>query len=73
MGHRKKREPGPHQHAEGQHGDKTHKALMAQLQRPQRTVAWAVSEEKPLEGHQRLHQDGKLHGEAVKNNKRNST
>jgi pyruvate/2-oxoglutarate dehydrogenase complex dihydrolipoamide acyltransferase (E2) component len=68
MGHRRKREPGPQQHAEGQHGEKTHKALIEQLQHS--APAPDQSEEQPLEGHHRLHEDRQQHDEAEKNSEK---
>lgn len=32
MGKRKQRQPGPQRHAEGQHGEKTHRRFVEQLQ-----------------------------------------
>ena len=65
MGNRKKRQPGPQRHAEGQHGDKTHRRFIQQLHetRPQ-------SEGEPLEAHGRLHQDRQQHDEAEKNSEK---
>jgi hypothetical protein len=68
MGHRRKRAPGPQHHAEGQHGNKTHKAFIEQLQQP--AAAPDQPEEQPLEGHHRLHQDRQQHDEAEKNSEK---
>jgi len=67
MGHRKKRQPGPQQHAEGQHGEKTHRRFIAQLQQPTEQGASAGN---PVEGHHRLHQDRQQHDEAEKNSEK---
>jgi hypothetical protein len=68
MGHRKKRVPGPQQHAEGQHGGKTHKAFIEQLHQP--ATASEASDDKLVEGHHRLHQDRQQHDEAEKNSEK---
>lgn len=39
MGNRKKRAPGPQQHAEGQHGEKTHRRFLEQLHERQNAAA----------------------------------
>jgi hypothetical protein len=69
MGNRKKRQPGPQKHAEGAHGEKTHRRLIEQLQsgerQPKRTEgAW-------IEGRHRLHEDRQQHDEAEKNGEKN--
>ena len=68
MGNRKKREPGPQLHAEGQHGTKTHKRFIEMLTErgsadddPMEPLAGS-----PVEGHHRLHQDREQHDEAEK-------
>ena len=68
MGQRRKRDTGPQQHAEGQHGERTHRHLVDQLQSggvvPKQTEAGDV------EGHHRLHQDREQHDEAEKNSEK---
>jgi hypothetical protein len=65
MGNRKKRQPGPQQHAEGQHGTRTHRRFIEQLQ--EGTHELKHTERGPVEGHHRLHQDRQQHDEAEKN------
>lgn len=68
MAHRKQRQPGPQNHAEGQHGERTHRRFLEQLQEgaaePKRT------EGRDVEGHHRLHQDREQHDEAEKNSEK---
>lgn len=64
MGHRRKREPGPQHHAEGQHGEKTHQAFIEQLQHS--AAEPTTSAEKPLEAPQALHRVRQQHDEAEK-------
>jgi hypothetical protein len=68
MGHRRKRQPGPQQHAEGMHGDRTHSRFIEQLQEgtPQRKA----TEGTDIEGRHRLHQDREQHDEAEKNSEK---
>lgn len=68
MGKRKRREPGPQHHAEGQHGDKTHKRFIEQLQ--EGTSAAKQTEGPPLVGNHRLHEDRQQHDEAEKNSEK---
>jgi hypothetical protein len=68
MGHRKKREPGPQRHAEGQHGERTHRRFIEQVQGG--SGAEKRTEGKPVEGHHRLHQDRQQHDEAEKNSEK---
>ena len=60
--------PGPQRHAEGAHGEKTHRRFIEQLQEgnpePKQTEA------PPVEGHHRLHQDREQHDEAEKNSEK---
>jgi hypothetical protein len=68
MGTRKGRQPGPQRNAEGQHGQKTHRRFVEQLQEG---VASAKSTEQPdVEGRHRLHQDRQQHDEAEKNSEK---
>jgi hypothetical protein len=73
MANRKKRAPGPQQHAEGQHGEKTHKRFIETLQEG-RTIGEEGPEKRtesgPVEGHHRLHQDRQQHDEAEKNSEK---
>jgi hypothetical protein len=68
MGNRKRRAPGPQRHAEGQHGEKTHRRFIEQLQEgvaaPKSTVG------PPVDGNHRLHQDRQQHDEAEKNSEK---
>jgi hypothetical protein len=66
MGNRKRREPGPQKHAEGQHGVKTHKHFVEQLEATQK----GPSDGPAIEGHHRLHQDRQQHDEAEKNSEK---
>jgi hypothetical protein len=68
MGKRKKRTPGPQQHAEGQHGEKTHRRFVEQIQENGQTAK--MTEGPPIEGHHRLHQDRQQHDEAEKNSEK---
>jgi hypothetical protein len=67
MGHRKKRTPGPQQHAEGQHGEKTHRHFIEQLQAsaPEDNVIAHNSD-----GHQRLLENREQHDPAEKNSEK---
>lgn len=68
MGNRKGRQPGQQRHAEGQHGQQTHRRFVEQLQEG---VASAKSTEGPdVEGRHRLHQDRQQHDEAEKNSEK---
>ena len=68
MGNRKKRVPGPQRHAEGQHGEKTHRHVIEQLQTGEpRTKA---PDTRLIEGRHRLHEDRQQHDEAEKNSER---
>lgn len=64
MGNRKKREQGPQQHAEGDHGEKTHRRIVEQLQDSVPTPK--STEGPPVPGHHRLHEDRIQHDEAEK-------
>ncbi|MGH7678965.1 MAG: hypothetical protein ACRENU_10900 [Gemmatimonadaceae bacterium] len=66
MGNRKKRTPGPQHHAEGQHGEKTHRRFMEML-----TESSSSGDESEIirahtEGQHRLHEDRQQHDEAEK-------
>lgn len=68
MANRKSRQPGPQQHAEGMHGERTHARFIEQLQEgsPQRKATEGAN----VEGHHRLHQDREQHDEAEKNSEK---
>lgn len=68
MANRKKRNPGPQRHAEGQHGKKTHRRLIEQLQQPGTPREPRIG--APVDGHHRLHQDREQHDEAEKNSEK---
>ena len=68
MANRKGRQPGPQRHAEGQHGDKTHRRFIEQLQ--EGTGSTRRAEGAPVEGNHRLHQDRQQHDEAEKNSEK---
>ena len=57
--------PGPQRHAEGSHGEKTHRRFIEQLQ--EGTSQRKQTEGPDLEGRHRLHQDREQHDEAEKN------
>lgn len=65
MRHRKKRAAGPQRHAEGEHGERTHRRLIEQLQ--EGVGQRKQTEGRPVEGHHRLHQDREQHDAAEKN------
>lgn len=67
MGKRRDRaHPGETGHAEGQHGAKTHRAFMAQLQTSSREEA-DPTPTGPIEGRHRLAEDREQRDEAEKN------
>jgi hypothetical protein len=68
MANRRKRQPGPQNHAEGQHGELTHRRFIEQIQEGSPTPK--QTEGKPVEGHHRLHQDRQQHDEAEKNSEK---
>ena len=70
MGHRRKRVPGPQQHAEGQHGEKTHRQFIKRLQEPLNARDADEISGRPVEGHHRLHQDRQQHDEAEKDSEK---
>ena len=65
MGNRKQRDPGPQRHAEGQHGEKTHRRFIQALGEGD-AAGEPRTEQPPVEGHRRLHQDRQQHDEAEK-------
>ena len=72
MGNRKPRDTGPQRHAEGQHGEKTHRRFIEQLHesRTRDVESEALTEQPDIEGHHRLHQDRQQHDEAEKNSEK---
>jgi hypothetical protein len=75
MGQRRKRDPGPQRHAEGQHGERTHARLVEQLQEspPEEPVESRVERkhvDAAYEGRRRLVEDRQQHDEAEKNSER---
>lgn len=60
--------PGPQQHAEGAHGELTHRRFIEQLQ--DGTPEPKQTEAAPVEGHHRLHEDRQQHDEAEKNSEK---
>jgi hypothetical protein len=75
MGHRRKRKPGPQNHAEGQHGVRAHARFIEQLHEalPEEPVP-KRAERKHIkaayEGKRRLVEDREQHDEAEKNSER---
>lgn len=65
MARKSGRQQGAQRHAEGQHGDKTHRRFIEQLQ--EGTGAPKPTYGAPVEGNHRLHQDREQHDEAEKN------
>jgi hypothetical protein len=75
MGNRRKRAPGPQKHAEGQHGEQTHKRFIEQLREapPDEPVDERLErehDEAAYEGKRRLVEDREQHDEAEKNSER---
>lgn len=75
MGNRKAKQQGPQDHAEGDHGEKTRRHIMEQLQsRPREEPAEQVVEKKRTRaayaGKRRLVEDRQQHDEAEKNSER---
>jgi hypothetical protein len=79
MGKRDGHQKGPQQHAEGQHGEKTHSAFLEELHgrhggseesegQPQRENQPMSGE--PVEGNHRLFEDRQQHDEAEKNSEK---
>jgi hypothetical protein len=68
VGNRKRRDPGPQQHGEGQHGEKTHRHLIEQLQAGESRTQAGVEPE--IEGRRRLQEDRQQHDEAEKASER---
>jgi len=68
MGNRKARRPGPQRHAEGQHGERTHRRFIEQLQ--EGTAAAKRTEGRPVDGHHRLHEERQQHDEAEKDSEK---
>lgn len=68
MGKRRKRELGSHQHAEGQHGETTHRRFVEMLQ--ESSPREAMTEKPTVEGHHRLREDREQHDVAEKNSEK---
>ena len=68
----KKRSAGPQQHAEGMHGEQTHRRVVEQLQEGAHGELRTDStmEGADVEGRHRLHQDREQHDEAEKNSEK---
>ena len=64
----KKGNAGPQQHAEGMHGDRTHRHLVEQIQ--EGAHGEIRTEGADVEGRHRLHQDREQHDEAEKNSEK---
>jgi hypothetical protein len=75
MGHRRKRTTGPQNHAEGQHGERTHARFIEQLHEapPEEPVEERVERKRKkaaYQGKRRLVEDRQQHDEAEKNSER---
>ena len=70
MGKRKPHDTGPQRHAEGQHGEKTHRRFIEMLQESRKGARDASTQQPDIEGHHRLHQDRQQHDEAEKNSEK---
>ena len=68
MARKSGRQQGAQRNAEGQHGDKTHRRFIEQLH--EGTRAPKMTDEAPVEGNHRLHQDREQHDEAEKNSEK---
>ncbi|MEX2179018.1 MAG: hypothetical protein WD801_09930 [Gemmatimonadaceae bacterium] len=64
----KGRQKGAQRHAEGQHGQATHRRFIEQLQ--EGSNAAQSDESAPIEGNHRLDQDRQQHDEAEKNSEK---
>ena len=65
MGNRKPHDTGPQRHAEGQHGEKTHRRFIEMLQESRKGGQEPLTEKPDVEGRHRLHQDRQQHDEAA--------
>ena len=72
MARGRKRQSGPQQHAEGMHGEQTHKHFVEMLHASPEKMdeTRKRTEGAPVEGHHRLHQDREQHDEAEKNSEK---
>ena len=68
MGNRKIRQPGPQRHAEGQHGEKTHRRFIEQLS--EGGASAKSIDRHDVDGHHRLHRDRHQHDEAEKSSEK---
>jgi hypothetical protein len=64
-----KQNPGAQRHAEGMHGEKTHRRFIEQLQTGSASDE-VRTEASDIEGRHRLHQDREQHDEAEKNSEK---
>jgi len=78
MPNRSDDQKGPQHHAEGQHGNKTHKAFLKELKGDEAAIGDAASGEtdvdaygQPRPGRHRLDEDRQQHDEAEKNSENN--
>jgi hypothetical protein len=63
---------GAQRHAEGAHGQRTHEAIMRQINDPApASHSEQASDHPPLEGRHRLQEDRQQHDEAEKNSEKN--
>lgn len=67
----KGKQKGAQQHAEGQHGKKTRKAFIEQLQSGEAREAQSADTEHQAEGKHRLFEQREQHDEADKNSEKN--
>jgi hypothetical protein len=71
------RQPGPQQHAEGQHGDAAHTAFIESLHgkhggsEESEGSPQAENSDRPIAGHHRLVEEREQHDEAEKNSEAN--
>ena len=70
MAHQKKRMPGPQHHAEGQHGEKTHRRFIEQLQQTAVEGKLKTGSAAPPPAPRRRHEDRQQHDEAEKNSEK---
>lgn len=68
MAREKGRQKGAQRHAEGQHGQATHRRIIEQLQ--EGSSAARSDERAPIEGNHRLDQNRQQHDEAEKNSEK---
>lgn len=71
MGKSRGKQKGAQQHAEGQHGEKTHRAHIEQLQSGPEREAQGPDNDHAAEGKHRLFEQREQHDEADKNSEKN--